>query len=178
VEVDPQWTHVTVEVARLDDLGTVADVMERHELTVNRRYVEAIERLRRTIGPLERILVLVVVVIGLVVTVNLVLTTWQRLQQRKYEIGILKAGGMKTRSVVAVFVGEAFAIGLATGLAGVALGYLLGTAVSSRVASGWFVFTPWMGAIVLAGALAITVLACLLGTFWIARRRPVELLVR
>lgn len=177
LEVDPQWTHVTA-VQPLENLGAVADGLEGMDLTVNRKYVEAIERLRRTIGPLEWILFLVVLLIGLVVWANLMLSTWQRLFQRKFEIGILKAGGMMSRHIIVVFTGEAFCLGGATSLLGIGLGIALGRFVSDRVASGWFIFTPIMGLGVFCGVVAITVAACLAGTYWICRRPPVELLDR
>ena len=141
-------------------------------------YIEAMERLKRTIGPLAAVLVFVVAVAGLVVMVNFALTSWQRVVQSRYQLGILKAGGMLARTIVLLVVGQAAILGASAGIVGIVAGRLLGQSVGGRIAEGWFYFSPAMAAVVFGSTVAVTVVACLLGTVRTIRRQPVKLLIR
>lgn len=173
-----EWTHVSLDAAVLDDLKPLAEAIAPYGLNVEARYIEAMDRLRKTVGPLAAVLVFVVVIAGLVVTVNLGLTTWQRVVQSKYQIGILKASGMRTRDVALLLTGQAALLGALSGILGIFVGRSLGRIVGRQVTEGWFSFSVLMGCAVVAAAILITVTGSLLGTAWIIRRRPVELLVR
>ena len=172
------WTYVGIDAASIDDLQPLADLISPCGLDVDPHYIEARERLRRTVGPLAAILVFVVLVAGFVVTVNFLLTSWQRVVQSRYQLGILKAGGMLARHITLLLVGQAAVLGALAGGAGIVVGRLAGQCFGDRIAEGWFCFSPGMAAILLASTIAITVLACLLGTVWTIRRQPVDLLVR
>ena len=172
------WTHVGIDAASIEDLQPIAESISPYGLNVDPYYIEAMERLRRTVGPLAAVLIFVVSVAGFVVTVNFVLTSWQRVAQNRYQLGILKAGGMLARHITLLLVGQAALLGGLAGGAGIVVGQLAGQFVGDRIAEGWFCLSPGMAAIVFASTIAITVLGCLLGTVRTIRRQTVNLLVR
>ncbi len=172
------WTHVGIDASCLRDLGPTAEALRPFGLSVDQRYLDAMDRLERTVTPLAAILVFVVAVAGGVVLLNLILTMWQRVQQNKYQIGILKAAGMRSRHLLAIFAGQALVLGLFAASLGIVLGTFLGRSVSAHAAEGWFSFTIAMGIWILFGATALTVIAGLAGTLWITRLRPIQALVR
>lgn len=58
------------------------------------------------------------------------------LMERTREIGILKALGMKSRTVLAIFLGESIIIGILGGLIGVGLGWFLANLIATLFSSG------------------------------------------
>ena len=58
------------------------------------------------------------------------------LMERTREIGILKALGMKSRTVLAIFLSESIIIGLLGGIIGVALGWSLANVIATLFSSG------------------------------------------
>ena len=172
------WTHVGIDSAGLDDLQPIAGLIQPYGLNVDPHYIDAMERLRRTVGPLAAVLIFVILVAGFVVTVNFVLTSWQRVAQSRYQLGILKAGGMLARHIALLLGGQAVILGAVAGGVGILVGRLVGQVVGDRVAEGWFCFSPGMTVAVFMVTVAVTGLGCLLGTVWTIRREPVDLLIR
>jgi len=115
------------------------------------------------------------------------------LMERTREIGILKALGMKSRTVLAIFLSEAVIVGLLGGILGVGLGWVLAN-VAARVftgggfafggdhaaASGGLAITPILTPAVLLGALgfgiAVSVIFAIYPAWRASRLKPVDAL--
>jgi len=115
------------------------------------------------------------------------------LMERTREIGILKALGMKSRTVLAIFLSEAVIVGLLGAIFGVGLGWLLanvaariftggGFAVAGEQGSvgGEFAITPVITPTVLLGAfgfgIAVSVIFALYPAWRASKLKPVDAL--
>ena len=107
--------------------------------------------------------------------------------ERTREIGILKALGMKSRTVLTIFLGESVIIGLMGAVIGIILGWLLANVTARILGSGvfggggnGFVITPLLSFEVLLGALAfgvgISVIFALYPAWRASKLKPVEAL--
>jgi putative ABC transport system permease protein len=76
------------------------------------------------------------------------------LMERTREIGILKALGMKSRTVLAIFISEAVIVGLMGAVFGIGLGWLLANVAATIFTGGGFAVAAGQGAV--SGAFAIT----------------------
>ena len=76
------------------------------------------------------------------------------LMERTREIGILKALGMKSRTVLAIFISEAVIVGLLGATFGVGLGWVLANVAATIFTGGGFAVATGQGAV--SGAFAIT----------------------
>jgi putative ABC transport system permease protein len=107
--------------------------------------------------------------------------------ERTREIGILKALGMKSRTVLTIFLGESIIIGLMGALIGIGLGWVLAI-VTSQVLGGGFIgggstafqIIPLLTPDVLVGALVfgigISVIFALYPAWRASKLKPVEAL--
>ena len=106
--------------------------------------------------------------------------------ERTREIGILKALGMKSRTVLLIFLGESVIIGLIGAVVGIVLGWILAN-VTARVlgsgvfgGGGGFTITPLLTPEVLVGALAfgvgVSVIFALYPAWRASKLKPVEAL--
>lgn len=105
--------------------------------------------------------------------------------ERTREIGILKALGMKSRTVLTIFLGESVIIGLIGAVVGIILGWILAN-ITARVlgsgvfGGGGFQITPLLTPEVLVGALAfgvgISVIFALYPAWRASKLKPVEAL--
>ncbi|MGD0071825.1 MAG: FtsX-like permease family protein [Candidatus Bathyarchaeia archaeon] len=106
--------------------------------------------------------------------------------ERTREIGILKALGMKSRTVLTIFLGESVIIGLIGAVIGIVLGWILAN-VTARVlgsgvfgGGGGFTITPLLTPEVLLGALAfgvgVSVIFALYPAWRASKLKPVEAL--
>jgi putative ABC transport system permease protein len=106
--------------------------------------------------------------------------------ERTREIGILKALGMKSRTVLTIFLGESVIIGLIGAIIGIVLGWILAN-ITARVlgsgvfgGGGGFKITPLLTPEVLVGALAfgvgISVIFALYPAWRASKLKPVEAL--
>jgi putative ABC transport system permease protein len=107
--------------------------------------------------------------------------------ERTREIGILKALGMKSRTVLAIFLSEAVLVGLLGAVFGIGLGWLVANVASrvfigggQAVASGGFVIIPVLTPTVLLGALGFGVIVSVIFALYPAWRasklKPVDAL--
>ena len=109
--------------------------------------------------------------------------------ERTREIGILKALGMKSRTVLTIFLGESVIIGLIGAVVGIILGWGLAVIVARVLGSGVFgggggggafTITPLLTPEVLVGALAfgvgISVIFALYPAWRASKLKPVEAL--
>jgi len=106
--------------------------------------------------------------------------------ERTREIGILKALGMKSRTVLTIFLGESVIIGLMGAIVGIILGWILAN-ITARVlgsgifgGGGGFRITPLLTPEVLVGALAfgvgVSVIFALYPAWRASKLKPVEAL--
>jgi putative ABC transport system permease protein len=106
--------------------------------------------------------------------------------ERTREIGILKALGMKSRTVLTIFLGESVIIGLMGAIVGIVLGWVLAN-ITARVlgsgvfgGGGGFTITPLLTPEVLVGALAfgvgVSVVFALYPAWRASKLKPVEAL--
>ena len=108
--------------------------------------------------------------------------------ERTREIGILKALGMKSRTVLLIFLGESVIIGLLGAVVGIVLGWILanitatvlGSGVFGGGGTGDFTITPLLTPEVLVGALAfgvgVSVIFALYPAWRASKLKPVEAL--
>ena len=105
--------------------------------------------------------------------------------ERTREIGILKALGMKSRTVLTVFLGESIIIGLIGALVGIVLGWIIANVTTRILASGFFggsgfQVTPLLTPEVFAGALGfgvgVSVIFALYPAWRASKLRPVDAL--
>ena len=106
--------------------------------------------------------------------------------ERTREIGILKALGMKSRTVLLIFLGESVIIGLIGAVVGIVLGWILAN-ITARVlgsgvfgGGGGFTITPLLTPEVFVGALAfgvgVSVIFALYPAWRASKLKPVEAL--
>ena len=105
--------------------------------------------------------------------------------ERTREIGILKALGMKSRTVLTIFLGESVIIGVIGALVGIALGWVLANVTARLLASGafggnGFRVTPLLTPEVFLGALGfgvgVSVIFALYPAWRASKLKPVEAL--
>jgi putative ABC transport system permease protein len=106
--------------------------------------------------------------------------------ERTREIGILKALGMKSRTVLSIFLGESVFIGLIGAVVGIIAGYGLALIVAQILGSGLlggtggFAITPVLTPLVLGGSLAfgvgVSVIFALYPAWRASKLKPVDAL--
>jgi len=104
--------------------------------------------------------------------------------ERTREIGILKALGMKSRTVLTIFLGESVIIGLIGAVAGIVIGWGMANVILEVLAqsqtTGGLTITPILTPTVLAGALAfgigVSVIFALYPAWRASKLKPVEAL--
>jgi len=106
--------------------------------------------------------------------------------ERTREIGILKALGMKSRTVLTIFLGESVIIGLIGAIIGIILGWSLAIVTAGVLGSGFFgggggfTITPLLTPEVLVGALGfgvgVSVIFALYPAWRASKLKPVEAL--
>jgi putative ABC transport system permease protein len=137
---------------------------------------EQFDRLERLFLITDLALTVVGLIALLVATVGIANTTAMNVRERFSEIGVMKAVGGAEGDLQRLFVLEGGLLGLAGGLAGLLLGWLVTLGLDALV--GYFLFqrglpaisvfyTPWY---VAAGILAVTLTVSLAAAFFPARR--------
>jgi putative ABC transport system permease protein len=105
--------------------------------------------------------------------------------ERTREIGILKALGMKSSTVLTIFLGESVIIGLMGAIIGIILGWSLALVTANVLSSGMFggggfAITPLLTPEVLVGALGfgigVSVIFALYPAWRASKLRPVDAL--
>lgn len=106
--------------------------------------------------------------------------------ERTREIGILKALGMKSRTVLSIFLGESVIIGLIGAVVGIIAGYGLAVVVAQVLGSGLlgtagaFALTPVLTPLLLIGSLAfgvgVSVIFALYPAWRASKLKPVDAL--
>ncbi len=103
--------------------------------------------------------------------------------ERTREIGILKALGMKSHTVLTIFLGESVIIGLIGAITGIAIGWGMANvilAVLSQTQTGGLAITPVLTSTVLAGAfgfgVGVSVIFALYPAWRASKLKPVDAL--
>ena len=103
--------------------------------------------------------------------------------ERTREIGILKALGMKSRTVLLIFLSESVIIGLIGGLIGIGLGWAMGNvviSVLSRTAGGGLsivpILTPELAGLALGFGIGVSVIFALYPAWRASKLKPVDAL--
>jgi putative ABC transport system permease protein len=103
--------------------------------------------------------------------------------ERTREIGILKALGMKSRTVLTIFLGESVIIGLAGAIIGIISGWVLAEIVARVLSSGLFggggfritpLLTPDVIGLALAFGIGVSVVFALYPAWRASKLKPVE----
>ncbi|WP_373046163.1 ABC transporter permease [Vulgatibacter sp.] len=133
------------------------------------------ERVGAAVAITTAALALLSLLICALAAVNIALTLGASIRNRSREIGILRAVGATSRDVALLVVGEAAVVGLLGGTIGAALALAAGRVVDAAARSflpefpfkpeSFFLFPPWL----LAGAVALGIVAALLGAYPPAR---------
>lgn len=127
------------------------------------RPIKQISRSEGIILEKIRSLVYVVVIVILISTLICVATTQATMvMERRKEIGLKKALGADNRSIVLEFLGEGTVLGIAGGILGSGVGYLLAQVMGHQVFNSSISFRPGVVPLVLAASLVVTGLAGLL----------------
>jgi len=146
-----------------------------------------IDMLSSVFDTLQLFLVGIAAISLLVAGIGIMNIMFVSLIERTREIGILKSLGMKSRSVLSIFLAESAIIGLIGAVAGIGLGYGLAAIVAQVISSGVFgggggalAITPLLTPTVIAGALAfgigISVIFALYPAWRASKLKPVDAL--
>jgi putative ABC transport system permease protein len=120
--------------------------------------------------------------ISLVVsTIMIGIITYVSVMERTKEIGILRSVGARKKDISRVFIAETMVIGLASGALGVVLAFVLSIPLEMLFASisgvsGMVAFNPIYGVALIAGSMALTIVAGFFPSRTAAKKDPVEAL--
>lgn len=159
-QVDLAYLSVIAKGAELEQqaLGVAREVP-----VLEARPIKQISRSEGVILEKIRSLVHIVVVVILISTLICVATTQATMvMERRKEIGLKKALGAYNHSIVLEFLGEGVILGIAGGILGVGVGYLLAQVIGHQVFNSPVSFRLSVVPPVLVASLAVTVLAGLL----------------
>jgi putative ABC transport system permease protein len=113
----------------------------------------------------ERLIALIVPLVMTACTLVVGVLAWINIRERRIEIGILRAMGLQTRSILIVFMGKAAVLGVLGGLLGVGLGMGLFLALGpeSMAARMGHVESLWLWCMALVWLTPVVTL----GTSWV-----------
>ncbi|MCL1969894.1 MAG: ABC transporter permease [Candidatus Bathyarchaeota archaeon] len=137
--------------------------------------------LENVISTIQLFLVGIAAISLLVAGVSIMNIMIVSLIERTREIGILKALGMKSRTVLMIFLGESVIIGFMGAILGIACGWILANAITWLLSIGnAFNITPVLTPIVMLGALSfgigISVIFSLYPAWRASKLKPVDAL--
>jgi len=107
--------------------------------------------------------------------------TYVSVIERTREIGILRSVGARKKDISRVFNAEAMIIGLTSGVIGIVLAYLASIPINAVIArlsgiSGVAALNPIHAVLLVAGSVALTLIAAFFPSRIAARKDPVEAL--
>ncbi|MCR9164714.1 MAG: ABC transporter permease [Nannocystaceae bacterium] len=171
---DAQRYHsVILVVPEKDDVAAVAKAVEDLNLEVADTGAEQAALL---IAIFIAVFSLVSAVIVGIAAVNIMHVFFMLVYERQHEIGIMRAVGASRGDITTIILGEAAALGLVAGLAGILLAFGAAAGFDAISANyipdfpykpqSYFTFPPWL----IASSLGFSVAFCVLGAFLPARR--------
>ena len=110
-----------------------AEARDQAKVTAEQSLAHEVESRRQLRGQRERFAALLVPLATLGSALLMGLMTLMNVRQRRQEIAILGALGLRSRQVLGVFLGKALILGLVGALIGLAVGYLMGSMLSDHV---------------------------------------------
>jgi putative ABC transport system permease protein len=143
--------------------GLRGDDPDNFELNTNRKQVEMMEKLTRTLLLASAAMVSISLLVGGVGVMNIMLVS---VTERTREIGLRKALGARRRAILLQFLVEAIVLCLAGGLLGIGLGFAVGTTLSQWLMHHLGSIPAWA----LASSIAVPALVGLIFGFYPARR--------
>jgi len=152
--------RIVVKIANEDDatIKAVSEAIEENDAFSGQVSVRSSTAVLNTISSvfstIELFLAGIAAISLLVAGVGIMNIMIVSLMERTREIGILKALGMKSRTVLAIFISEAVIIGLLGATFGVGLGWVLANVAATIFTGGGFAVATAQGAV--SGAFAIT----------------------
>ena len=162
-------TSGEIDVAELSVSASQAELQSYAESISNQvdgaaaRLVKRVTQSEATVLTKLQALVLLVTVIVLALTMITVATTMTAVvTERRKEIGLRKALGASTASVIWEFMGEGLLLGLVGGLLGAGFGFAFAQAISVNVFSSSIQFRPLLLPITVIVSILVTGLACIL----------------
>ena len=117
---------------------------------------EGVLTMLRSLMGMITIIVLALTMIGVSTTMMAVVA------ERRNEIGLRKALGAHSKSIVREFLGEGVMLGILGGAIGAVLGYLLAIVICLNVFHRTIAFHPLMGVVTVLASVIIATLACLI----------------
>jgi putative ABC transport system permease protein len=150
--------RIVVKIANEDD-ATIEAVSDAIEEAFNgqvsvRSSTAVLNTISSVFSTIELFLAGIAAISLLVAGVGIMNIMIVSLMERTREIGILKALGMKSRTVLAIFISEAVIVGLLGATFGIGLGWVLANVAATIFTGGGFAVATGQGAV--SGAFAIT----------------------
>jgi len=150
--------RIVVKIAKEDDatIEAVSDAIEdafSGQVSV-RSSTAVLNTISSVFSTIELFLAGIAAISLLVAGVGIMNIMIVSLMERTREIGILKALGMKSRTVLAIFISEAVIVGLLGATFGIGLGWVLANVAATIFTGGGFAVATGQGAV--SGAFAIT----------------------
>jgi len=152
--------RIVVKIANEDDatIKAVSEAIEENDAFSGQVSVRSSTAVLNTISSvfstIELFLAGIAAISLLVAGVGIMNIMIVSLMERTREIGILKALGMKSRTVLAIFISEAVIIGLLGATFGIGLGWVLANVAATIFTGGGIAVATGQGAV--SGAFAIT----------------------
>ncbi len=117
---------------------------------------------RALVDRVELLLGLISLVVLAAAALGVMATMTTAVLERRREIGLMKALGAAERRIAGLFLAEAAAIGLASGVLGYGLGFALAQAIGQSVFASAIALQAWVVPATVGTAMAVTLLASLL----------------
>ncbi len=131
--------------------------------SVSPQLVKQVTRSEETVlGKLQALMYLVTIIVLLLTMICVSTTMMAVVAERRKEIGLKKAIGASSRSIVMEFLGEGAFLGAVGGLMGVLLGYAFAQGISMNVFARKVDFGLWLVPFTIIVSVLLTELACLL----------------
>lgn len=154
-----------------DLVEQISGVMPQARVTALR---QAVTLRMETVGQLERFAAIVSAVVIAIGSLVILTTMLGAVAERRQEIGLFRALGFRQRHVMRIILGEASLVSLMGGLAGWLVGMGAAVVLAPRLANVTtaVVWSPWLAASALAGALLMGLLGSLYPALSAARLDP------
>ncbi|MBN1645923.1 ABC transporter permease [Candidatus Woesearchaeota archaeon] len=188
--VKEQYGYIAIRVGEEENASAVADKIEDkfrkyrgeksgQETFTVQTFEEAVATFSNIINGITGILLIIALVSLIVAGINIMNTMYTAVVERTKEIGIMKAIGARNKEILFVFILEAGMLGLAGGLIGIGLGYLVSKAGGAAAAAAGYAslrpyFPWWLIAGCLAFALLVGSLSGLPPSIQASKQNPVE----